>query len=296
MMRIAVTGAQGQVARALAERGEAQGHAIIALARPNMDLTDPLTILPAIKSAAPDVVVNAAAYTAVDKAETEQPLARLVNGAGAGMVALAAARVGVPVIHLSTDYVFDGRLVRAYREDDPTGPLCVYGLTKREGEQAVRLVNRRHVIVRTSWVYSPFGTNFVRTMLRLGETHDEIKVIDDQIGCPTSAFDIADGVLDICRALQARPQDESLYGVFHLAGEGAASWADFAEAIFAEAAQRGRADVAVKRIPTSAFPVLARRPANSRLDTHKLAAVYATRSPPWRNSLSCVVHRLLQKM
>ena len=295
-MRIAVTGAHGQVARALIERAEAQGHIVIALARPAMDLTDPPTVSPAIESAAPDVVVNAAAYTAVDKAETDQPLARLVNGVGAGMVALAAERVGVPVIHLSTDYVFDGRLDRPYREDDATGPLSVYGLTKRDGEQMVRSVNRRHVIVRTSWVYSPFGANFVRTMLRLGETRDEIKVVDDQIGCPTSAFDVADGLLDICRALQAEPGDESLYGVFHLAGDGAASWADFAEAIFAEAARRGRRGVVVRRIPSSAYPAAARRPANSRLDTHKLARVYGTQLPPWRNSLSYVVDRLLQKM
>jgi len=292
-MRIAVTGSRGQIVRSLLERAPQRDLDIIMLARPHFDLTDPATIIPAVESVAPDVIVNAASYTAVDKAESEEALAYQINGVGAGKVAHAAKRLGIPVIHCSTDYVFDGALDRPYREDDATGPINAYGRSKLAGEQAVKEATPCHVILRTSWVYSPFGTNFVRTMLRLGETRDNIRVVADQIGQPTSALDIADGILAICRDLKARPDNERLFGTFHLAGASATCWADFAAAIFTEAARHGRRQVAVTRVTTDQYPTPARRPANSRLDTRKLAEIYGVVLPPWRNSLPAIIARLL---
>ena len=292
-MRVAVTGSQGQVVQSLIERARERGIEIVTLSRPAFDLTKPSTIFALVRTVAPEVIVNAAAYTAVDKAETDEPLAARINGAGAGAVAQAAARIGIPVLQISTDYVFDGRIDRPYREVDATSPLSAYGRSKLAGERLVCAANPRHVILRTSWVYSPFGANFLRTMLRLGETRDTISVIDDQIGCPTSAHEIADAVLDICAALQARPRRDDLFGVFHFAGAGAASWADFAEAIFAEAAHLGRRAVAVQRITTAQYPAAARRPANSRLDTRKLTDTYGVMPRAWRSPLPSIVERAL---
>jgi dTDP-4-dehydrorhamnose reductase len=292
-MRIAVTGSQGQIVRSLLERAATRDAEIFTLARPRLDLADPSTIIAAIESIAPDVIVSAAAYTAVDKAESEEALAQRINNVGAEEIAHAAQRLGIPIIHFSTDYVFDGTLDRPYREDDPTGPINAYGRSKLAGEQAVTEATPCHVILRTSWVYSPFGTNFVRTMLRLGETRDNIGVVADQIGQPTSALDIADAVLTICHRLRAQPRDGRLFGLFHMAGAGVTCWADFAEAIFTEAARHGRHPVAVTRIISEPDPTAAPRPANSRLDTRKLAEIYGVALPSWRNSLPALIARLL---
>lgn len=292
-MRLLVTGTQGQVARALIERGAAEGVAIEALGRPTYDLLEPSGIARAIGAACADVVVNAAAYTAVDKAESEPDLAMRINRDGAGAIAQAAATRGLPVIQLSTDYVFDGTLDRPYREDDPVAPINVYGGAKLAGERAVAAANPAHVILRTAWVYSPFGANFVKTMLRLGETREAVNVVADQWGSPTSALDIADAILAIARRLRAAPRDPSLYGVFHLVGSGEATWADFAKAIFSQAERYGRNPVGVAPIATSDYPTLARRPANSRLDTAKLQEIYGIRLPDWRASLAPCVARLL---
>ena len=292
-MRVAVTGSQGQVVQSLIERAQERGIELVTLGRPAFDLARPSTIFARVRAVAPDVIVNAAAYTAVDKAETHEPLATCVNGAGAGTVAQAAARAGIPVLQLSTDYVFDGRVDRPYREVDAAVPLNAYGRSKLAGERLVSAANPRHVILRTSWVYSPFGTNFLRTMLRLGEARDAIPVIDDQVGCPTSAHDIADAVLDICAALQARPRRDDLFGIFHFAGAGAATWADFAEAIFTEAARRGRRPVRVERITSAQYPAAARRPVNSRLDTRKLTDIYGVVPRPWRAPLPSIIERAL---
>ena len=291
-MRILVTGTQGQIARALLERGAAEGVAIEALGRPVYDLLRPSRLAEAVEASGADVVVNAAAYTAVDKAESEPEIAAAINGAAAGEIAWAAALRAAPVIQLSTDYVFDGALGRPYREDDPLTPINAYGRSKLAGERAVAAANPRHVILRTAWVYSPFGANFVKTMLRLGETRDTVRVVADQIGSPTSAFDIADAILAIARRLTTAPGDATSYGVFHLVGSGEASWADFADAVFAEARRFGRAPVVVVPIVTADYPTPARRPANSRLDTGKLQAVYGIRPPEWRASLASCVERL----
>jgi dTDP-4-dehydrorhamnose reductase len=294
-MRIAVTGSEGQVVRSLRECAAKRGVEIVTLARPHCDLAEPSTIFPAIEASAPDIVVNAAAYTAVDNAEFEENLAMQINGASAGTIAHATENLGIPIVQLSTDYVFDGSLDRPYRENDLVGPLGAYGRSKFAGEKAVEAANPRHVIIRISWVYSPFGANFVRTMLRLGETRGSINVVADQVGCPTSALDIADAVLDVCRMLHTYPDDERLLGVFHMAGRGEASWADFAEAIFGEAMRWGRRPVEVVRISTAQYPTPATRPSNSRLDTQKLANVYGISLPQWRHSLSSVIERLLGK-
>jgi dTDP-4-dehydrorhamnose reductase len=292
-MRIAVTGSQGQVALSLLERGEGQGVEILAVGRPKLDLAEPATVLPPLEAARPDVIVNAGAYTAVDLAESEEALATKINGDGAGAVAKAAAALGVPVIQLSTDYVFPGDLDRPYREDDTTSPVNAYGRSKLAGEAAVRAATPSHVILRTSWVYSPFGKNFVRTMLALGATRPALNVVADQIGQPTAALDIADALLAVCRRLTAGPGNDNLFGTFHLAGTGATSWADFAELIFVEAARHGRAPVTVTKIASDAYKTAAKRPANSRLDTQKLAEVYGIRLPPWQKSVSETVNRLL---
>jgi dTDP-4-dehydrorhamnose reductase len=292
-MKIAVTGTQGQVVRSLVERGAVRGIEIVAIGRPEVDLAEPASLARAIEAAEPDVVVNAAAYTAVDKAESEPEAAMAINAAGAEAVAKTAARIGRPVVQLSTDYVFDGRLTRPYREDDAVNPISGYGRTKLAGEYAVAAANPRHVIVRTAWVYSPFGNNFVKTMLRLGETRDQLRIVADQQGAPTSALDIADGLIEIAEQLVERPNDSALYGAFHMTGSGETNWAAFAEAIFTEAALRGRQPVAVAPITTAEYPTPASRPANSRLDIAKISQIYGVALPDWRHSTRACVARLL---
>ena len=290
-MRIAVTGLTGQVVSSLIERAPNDVE-MVALGRPRLELSARDAVLATLRSVRCDVIVNAAAYTAVDKAESEPDVAMRVNGDGAGFVAEVAAELETPLLHLSTDYVFDGALDRPYREDDATGPTGAYGRSKLAGEEKIAALHPDHAILRTAWVYSPFGANFVKTMLRLGETRDEVGVVADQIGNPTNALDIADALFVIAKRLVADP-DPGLRGVFHLAGAGDATWADMAEATFAAAEAHGRKPVRVKRITTADYPTPARRPANSRLDNTKLANRFGVSLPPWRDSLECCVARLL---
>ncbi len=290
-MRVAVTGSKGQVATSLLERA-GPGIEIIALSRPDFALEDRVSVLAGVSAARPDVVINAAAYTAVDRAESEEALAMRVNADGAGHVAEAAAKIGAPLLHLSTDYVFDGTLDRPYREDDRTGPTGAYGRTKLAGERLVAERCPNSAVMRTAWVYSPFGANFVRTMLRLNETRDEVGVVADQRGNPTSALDIAAALLMIARRIRESDAPE-MRGVFHMTGGGEATWADFAEAVFAEARARGRRLTRVKRITTADYPTPARRPANSRLDNAKLRRVYGVALPDWRSSVAACCARLI---
>ena len=292
-MRILVTGTTGQVARALAERARAHGASVSLVGRPALDLTIPSTINSVIEAHGCDVIVNAAAYTAVDQAEVEPEIADAVNGAGAGLVARAAASLGVPIVHLSTDYVFDGQTDRPYRETDPVRPIGVYGRSKLAGEIAVETANPDSVILRTAWVYSPFGRNFVKTMLRLASAREEVPVVADQHGSPTSALDIADGIMKICRNLLTQPHDKSLRGVFHMTGAGATTWAEFAGAVFSESGRLGGPSARVRAITTAEYPTAARRPANSCLDNAKLAAAHDVRLPCWRTSLAACVGRIL---
>ncbi|MDF2688840.1 MAG: dTDP-4-dehydrorhamnose reductase [Microvirga sp.] len=293
-MRIIVIGQQGQVARALAEHASAHGATAVLLGRPKLDLADPSGIEDVLRETSGDLIVNAAAYTAVDQAEKEPELAQAINGIGPGVVAGVAAAMAIPVIHISTDYVFDGALDRPYRENDPVNPLGVYGSSKLLGEQAVAAEAEDYVILRTAWVYSPFGKNFAKTMLRLGAEREELGVVVDQVGSPTSALDIADGILRIGRKLLDKPQDRSLRGLFHMAGSGTASWAEFASEIFAASARLGGPTAKVRPITTAEYPTPAKRPANSRLDCTKLMQAYNINLPQWQESLAVCVQRLLE--
>jgi dTDP-4-dehydrorhamnose reductase len=293
-MRIVVTGGPyGQVLESLLEVGMAAGHTVISLGPPQLDLAgDSDGIAQSLRSAQPEAVVSAAAYTAVDKAESEPELAFAINGRGAGAVASAARELGVPVVHISTDYVFDGSKGSPYVEGDPTRPTSVYGASKLAGEEAVLAVHGNAAILRTAWVYSPFSANFAKTMLRLAVDRDEIGVVADQRGNPTSALDIASGVIRVLENLSSS-EDEALRGVFHMTGSGEATWAEFAETIFAVSATAGGPSARVRPISTSDYPTPAKRPANSRLDSSKLARVHGVRLPNWRESAQEVVSRLV---
>lgn len=291
-MKIAVTGRDGQVAQCLAERArDVNDVEVVLVGRPDLDLCNPETVAAALDAVRPDIVVSAAAYTAVDNAEDEPALAHAINGAGAGAVAAAAARLGVPVIHLSTDYVFDGTKSGPYVEDDPTNPMGAYGASKLAGERAVAAANPRHVILRTAWVYSPFGKNFVKTMLRLAGERDELEVVADQFGNPTSALDIADAILHVVRTLPAIGARG--HGIFHLAGTGSTNWSGFTRQIMESSGSRGGPAAPVKDITTAEFKTKARRPANSCLSTEKFAAAYGWTAPQWQSSVDRVVARLI---
>ena len=294
-MRLVVTGRDGQVAASLLEAGQAHaGVEVVAIGRPELDLARPETIVDAIALAKPDVVVSAAAYTAVDLAEDEPDLAFAVNATGAGKVAEAAARLGVPVIHLSTDYVFDGSASRPYLETDATAPLGVYGASKLAGEQAVAAAGPRHLILRTAWVYSPFGKNFAKTMLRLAADRDEISVVADQWGNPTSALDIADAILHAAAMLHG-DKSVSAFGTYHVAGTGETNWSGFARHILDTSQASGGSWADVRDIATKDYPTKARRPANSRLSSAKFAAVFGWSAPEWRESTERVVRRILDR-
>ena len=291
-MRLVVTGREGQVVSSLLEAGQLAGVDVIAIGRPQLDLANPDTVIEAIAAARPDVVVSAAAYTAVDQAEDEPDLAFRVNAVGAGKVAQAAARLGVPVIHLSTDYVFDGSASGSYVETDATAPASVYGASKLAGEQAVAAANPRNLILRTAWVYSPFGKNFVKTMLRLAADRDEISVVADQWGNPTSALDIADAILHAAATLH-RNKHFAAFGIYHLAGTGEANWSGFARHILDTSRVSGGPSARVRDITTTDYPTKARRPANSRLSSAKFASAFGWSAPDWRLSTEAVVRRVL---
>lgn len=291
--RLAVTGRNGQVVRALLELGAASEFEILPLGRPQLDLSAPENaIVDALVAAAPDAIVSAAAYTLVDQAEAEPELAFAVNERGAAAVARAAAILRVPIVHLSTDYVFDGSKSAPYSESDPVSPRSTYGASKLAGERAVLAEDSDTAVLRTAWVYSPFGSNFVRTMLRLAADREEVGVVADQLGNPTSALDIADAVIQIARNLMGGNASEAR-GIFHMTAAGEASWADFAEEIFRQSRELGGPSAAVKRITTADFPTRAERPANSRLICEKLAEVHGLQLPGWRSSLQTVVRRLI---
>jgi dTDP-4-dehydrorhamnose reductase len=293
-MRIVVTGGPyGQVLESLLEVGPTRGHEVVPVGPPELDLAgDSNAIVDALTAARPQAIVSAAAYTAVDKAEGERDLAFAINARGAGAVAAAARELGVPIVHISTDYVFDGSKNAPYLEGDPTGPTSVYGASKLAGEGAVLAEHGNSAILRTAWVYSPFSANFVKTMLRLASDRDEVAVVADQRGNPTSALDIASAVVTILENLLKSPNPE-LRGLFHMTATGEASWADFAEAVFAASAAANGPAARVRRISTSDYPTPARRPASSRLDSSKLAGVHGVRLPDWRTSTEVVVRRLV---
>ena len=294
-LRYLVTGREGQVVQSLLEqskRPEHDGIELVAVGRPALDLSKPESIRSAVEEVKPDLIISAAAYTAVDQAESDEETARSVNALGPCVLAEAAASRKIPIIHLSTDYVFDGMKSEPYVETDAVGPMSAYGRTKLEGERAVQEATDNAVILRTAWVYSPFGKNFVKTMLRLAETRETVNVVADQIGNPTSALDIADGIFKVARNL-AEDSDHSLRGVFHMSGRGEASWADFAEEIFRVSTSKGGPSATVGRISTAEYPTPAKRPANSRLSNFALRAAHAVELPTWQISVHDIVERLV---
>lgn len=287
--RILVTGREGQVVRSLLERASARRDLeIIAVGRPNLDLARPETVAEIVTGIAPDLVVSAAAYTAVDQAEAEEPLAMTVNAVAPGEIARATAMLGVPLIHLSTDYVFGGDKSAPYTETDAPMPLGVYGRSKLQGERLVASANPDHVILRTAWLYSPFGRNFLKTMLHLAQNRDRVRVVDDQAGTPTSAADLADGILTIAGNLMDR-DDPSLRGIFHLVAGGSTNWAGFAEEIFRCSRGCGGPAAIVERIPASEYPTAASRPASAILDCSRIFRRHGVRLPHWKSSIQPVV-------
>jgi dTDP-4-dehydrorhamnose reductase len=282
-MRVLVFGTTGQVAQELARRAAEQGVRIEALGRAEADLANPEACAAAVAATGADLVINAAAYTAVDRAESEPELAQRINAEAPGAMARAAAARGLPFLHVSTDYVFDGRPGRPWREDDPPAPLNASGASKLAGERAVAAAGGAAAILRTAWVFSAHGANFVKTMLRLGAERGHLRMVDDQRGGPTPAADIAEALLTMAAALSS---GRGATGIFHFAGVPSVTWADFAEAIFA--ARGGRPPV-IERIPSSAYPVPAERPKNSVLDCGRVAQAYGIAQPDWRPRLREVI-------
>jgi len=293
-MRIYSVGSEGQVARSLREAAARSDDIVYGYSsRPQADILNPEWIERAIREFSPDIVVNPAAYTAVDRAETESDLAFSINRDGAASVAIAAKRLGVPIIHLSTDYVFDGTKDAPYVETDPVAPQSAYGRSKLAGERAVAAANERNIILRTSWVYAPFGNNFVRTMLRLGAERDRLRVVDDQIGCPTYAPDIAQAIIAIAQRLGSSGWQAQYAGVTHLAGPDEMTWFEFAQEIMRRVAASGAHAAAIDPITTADYPTAAARPANSRLNCDRLNSVFGLRLPALSQSIGACLDRLL---
>ena len=280
---ILVTGGTGQVASALAAAATVP---LVRVGRPEFDFDRPETIAATFHAVDPWLVVNAAAYTAVDAAETDADAAYRANRDGPAALAALSAAAGVPLIHISTDYVFDGRKDAPYVETDTVAPQGVYGASKLAGERAVLASGARAILLRTAWVYAPTGRNFVRTMLRLAETRDRIGVVADQRGNPTTAADLADAILAIAARIDARGWDERSAGIFHAAGTGETTWYGLASAVFEEAARYGVKPPIVAPITTAEYPTPAKRPANSRLDCTRLFTTFGVRLPEWRASLA----------
>ena len=286
MSPILVTGGSGQVGGALA-RLAGPDVEVVAPGRDTLDLSDPVALAAMVGTRPWAAVVNCAAYTAVDKAESDVVAAWTVNALAPAALAAASAAAGIPILHVSTDYVFDGTKSDFYVEDDPVAPLGVYGASKLGGELAVRSANPRHVILRTAWVVSATGNNFVKTMLRLGAERPQLRVVADQEGCPTSADDIARAILTILPRIGDGP-----YGTYHFVNRGEATWHALAEAVFTRAAAHGRPAPSVEPIATSDYPTPAARPANSRLATAKIGRDFGIAPREWRDAISEIVDTL----
>lgn len=293
--RLLITGARGQIGSELVRLGRATGFEILPFGHADLDIGDHDAVSLAIDSNRPDAVINAAAYTAVDRAESEPDLAHAVNAAAPEVIARACSNASLPLLHISTDYVFDGIGTRPYLEDDPVAPQSVYGATKAAGEYAIRRVLEQHIILRTSWVFGAHGNNFVKTILRLSEDRSELAIVEDQRGCPTSAGDIASALLDIVRQIVVDsttvPSD---WGTYHFSNRGETTWCGFAQAIVERAAIRGGKIVPVRGLQTADYPTPARRPAYSVLDGGKIQSVFGICPRPWQDALDEVLDELTQ--
>lgn len=288
--RVLIIGRSGQLARALVCRAP-DDVTIRAAGRPDTDLERPETLRKALDTAEPDLVINAGAYTAVDTAENDESAAYAINAHGPANLAKTCAQTGIPLVHISTDCVFDGEKATPYEEDDAARPLGIYGRSKLAGEEAVRANCEKCLVVRVSWVFSRFGRNFVKTMLALAETRDRIQVVCDQIGCPTHAEDLADGLFRM--SLQAAQPDFNQWGLYHLAGTGETDRASMAEHIFADSRRLGGPFATIEPVPTRSYPTPARRPLNARLDAARAEGVFGVRLPHWRDRLTATVSECL---
>jgi dTDP-4-dehydrorhamnose reductase len=291
-MRVLVIGHQGMLAQELGPCLARVGFTIMSRGRPEVDITRTFSVRQALVDAQPDMLINASAYTAVDQAELEPDAALAVNRDGVARLAALCREVGIPLLHMSTDYVFDGSASRPYCEDDRVAPLGMYGRSKWEGEEAVRRCHPEHVIVRTAWLYGCHGQNFVKTMLRFAHEREQLRVVDDQYGCPTWSRDLAAALVTICqRIVQGR--DRVPWGTYHFCGAGQTTWYDFARAIIEEAKAFESLRVQeVVPIPTTAYPTPAKRPTYSVLDCSKIQSAFHIKPRPWRESL----HDCLQEL
>lgn len=292
MTRILVAGKSGQVALSLQELSGENGVEIACFGRPELDLALPAINEVLIRDFRPDAIINAAAYTAVDAAEDDEVMATAINAHGPAQLARLAAELDVPFLHLSTDYVFDGEKSSAYVETDPVNPQGAYGRSKLRGEEAVLATNPDAMVFRTAWVYSPFGKNFVKTMLKLAETRDTLGVVADQVGNPTYAPDIARALLEVVQVVMEKSTVAGLGGIYHLAGSGSTSWHGLAVQTFDFGATHAHPVPAVNALSTEEYPTPAKRPANSRLDCSKLLDSFGISLPEWKASLKSCVDRL----
>lgn len=291
---ILVTGASGQVGHALTQRLAALGEAYIAVSRPAFDFENSETIKACFEQAKPTLVINAAAYTAVDQAQTEPEKADASNHTGPLALARLCEAADIPFIHISTDYVFDGNKGTPYVESDATSPTGVYGTTKRDGEVAILATKAKAIILRTSWVYSDHGKNFAKTMLVAGQKMPVLRVVADQRGAPTAAGDLADAILKIADQINKNGWREEYRGIFHASGAGETTWYGFACAIFEDAEKQGYKPPQVQPITTDEWPTPTRRPPDSRLDCTKLEQVFGISLPKWREKAGQVVYKILQ--
>jgi dTDP-4-dehydrorhamnose reductase len=291
-VRILLLGGTGQVGEELRASALPEGVEIYAPARKELDLSDRSAIARVVAAERWSAVINAAAYTEVDRAESEEELAFAINAQAPGELSAETARCGIPLIHISTDYVFDGRKGAPYVEQDETAPVNAYGRSKLKGEVGVRAANPRHVILRTSWLYSPYRKNFVKTILRLAAERERLTIVADQRGCPTAAEDIAKACLCVGLACASEPE-RAPYGTYHFAGAGEASWFEFASVIVDMASGRTGRTPQVAPIRTIDYPTPARRAADTRLDCTAATRAFGVSAPPWRQSLEHTVDRLL---
>lgn len=290
MTRVLLLGAAGQVGREITARAAGHGLDLSGLDHTALDICDPVAVARALESHRPDVVLNAAGYTGVDKAESEPAIAARVNAFAPGLIAERCARYRIPMVHISTDYVFSGEKPTAYVESDPVEPLGVYGRTKAAGEAAIRAAWDQHVIVRTSWVFGAYGHNFLKTVLRLAGERERLTIVADQTGCPTATRDLAEALLRVCAAAA---KGEARFGTYHFAGQGTTTWHGFASEVVARAKPYTGRSPQVLAIATAEYPTPARRPRNSELASHLFERTFGYVAAPWRQRVAEVVDELL---
>ena len=294
-MKLLIIGAKGQLGSELVRECKKNEFSCLALDLPEFNITDSYQVEKTFVDFKPSIVINASAYTNVDKAETEQEIAFSVNSAGPVNLAVSCDKNRIPIIHVSTDYVFDGSKGQPYTESDPVSPLGVYGKSKEEGESKLRSILKQHIILRTSWLYGAYGNNFVKTMLRLGNEKEIIKVVSDQYGCPTCAADLSEAVIDISK--QITQNLEIAWGTYHYCGLGITTWHEFAKAIFEIASQYQNFKVSgVEAITTAQYPTMTKRPAFSALDCSLIKKHFGINIKPWQESLKKTIERMLMNL